>query len=154
VVAADEPFLFRVFAASRADELAVVPWSTEQKIAFLRQQFDAQDREYRTQYPDAEFLVVELDGEAIGRLYVNRGSGELHILDVALLPGWRRRGVGRRLLEDAMAEARAKDAFVSLYVETHNPARRLYDMLGFALVEEGPVYDRLEWRPAERARAC
>jgi hypothetical protein len=38
----DVEFLFRVYASTRTEELAPVPWTDEQKQAFLRQQFDAQ----------------------------------------------------------------------------------------------------------------
>jgi hypothetical protein len=54
----DEPFLRRVYAGTREEELAVVPWSIDQKDAFLRMQFDAQHRYYQDQFPDASFDVV------------------------------------------------------------------------------------------------
>lgn len=91
--------------------------------------------------------MVEIDGEPIGRLYRCVLGGELRVLDIALLPPWRNRGYGSRLLDDILAEATAAGLPVTLYVEAHNPARRLYDRLGFVLIEEGDVYDLLEWRP-------
>lgn len=148
-MAEDRSFLFAVFASTREGELSPVPWSAEQKAAFLEQQFHAQDTHYRGQYPDAEFLVVLADGERIGRLSLLKGAGKWHVLDIALLPGCRRRGIGTQLLGDVLADADAAGAMVSLYVETHNPARRLYTRLGFVEVEAGPVYDRLE-RPVRR----
>lgn len=150
---ADEPFLRRVYASTRTEELAPVPWTDEQKGAFLDQQFDAQDHHYRTYYPGLELLVVELDDEAIGRLYRCILGGELRVLDIALLPPWRNRGHGSRLLDGILAEAAAAGIPVTLYVEAHNPARRLYDRLGFVLMEEGDVYDLLEWRPPPSAAA-
>jgi GNAT superfamily N-acetyltransferase len=127
--------------------LSVAPWTADEKAAFLEFQFNAQDVHYRG-YPKAEFFVIEADGEPIGRLYVNREPAVLGVMDIALLPEWRGRGIGSQLLNDLLAEARAAGSVVSLHVERHNPARRLYARLGFVQVDEGPVYDRLEWRPA------
>jgi ribosomal protein S18 acetylase RimI-like enzyme len=139
-----------VYASAREEELSVAPWTDDEKAAFLEFQFNAQDLHYRT-YPNAEFLVIEVDGEPIGRLYVNRGPAVLGVMDIALLRDWRGRGIGSQLLNDLLAEAHAAGSIVSLYVERHNPARRLYDRLGFVQVEEGPVYDRLESRPGTAA---
>lgn len=127
--------------------MSAVPWSPEQKTAFLEQQFQAQDTHYRSQYTNADFLVVLQDEVPIGRLYVDRGVDELHVIDIVLLPSWRGRGIGTGLLREVLAEADAAGAMVSLYVEAYNPARRLYRRLGFGEVERGPVYDRLE-RPS------
>jgi ribosomal protein S18 acetylase RimI-like enzyme len=146
--AEDEPFLRRVYASSRAEELAVVGWTVEQQAAFLTMQFDAQDIQYRATYEGAEFLVVEHDGAPVGRLYRWRQPGELVVLDITLLPEWRNQGVGTRLLTDLLDEATADGLCVSLHVRAFNPARRLYDRLGFVETEHGQVDDRLEWRPA------
>ena len=56
-------------------------------------------------------------------------------LSVGVVPGWRGRGVGTRLLEALLAQARAQGlAAVSLSVEPDNPALRLYERFGFVAV--------------------
>ena len=72
VVPEDGPFLYEVYASTRQEELAVLPWTEEQKQAFLRMQFEAQRKFYWESFPQADFLVVLRDGEAAGRLYVDR----------------------------------------------------------------------------------
>ena len=140
----DRAVLVEVYASSRADELAQVAWTDEQRAAFIEFQFDAQDQAYR-QYEEAEFMVVLADGVPAGRLYLARFPGELRIVDIALLPAFRGRGIGTSLVEDVMALAAAEGRRVSLHVERWNPARRLYERLGFVVAdEEGPVYVRLE----------
>ena len=99
VTEADGPFLLGVYASVRADELALVAWTPEQKDAFVRQQFAAQDAHYRAHYADGSTHdVIEVDGEAAGRLYVHRGPGDIRVVDIALLPACRRRGIGELLL--------------------------------------------------------
>lgn len=143
---ADRELLFRVYASTREEELAPVPWPPEAKDAFLRQQFDAQDAWWRTHYAGATFEVVVVDGRDAGRLYLWEGETEVRIVDVALLPEARRGGVGTRLLRGVQERARAADKAVTIHVERMNPALALYERLGFRLVEDKGVYLFLSWR--------
>ena len=143
---ADLPFLSRVYASTRAEELAQTDWSEAQKAAFLQFQFDAQHQHYRTHYADAEFLVIEHEGTPVGRLYLHWRDSELRIVDIALLPGARGRGVGGALLQVLMDAAAAVRKSVSIHVEQMNPAMRLYQRLGFVRTGEHGIYHLMEWR--------
>jgi ribosomal protein S18 acetylase RimI-like enzyme len=145
VEASDREFLLGVYAASRKEELDQVVWPEGLREAFLLMQFDAQDADYHRTNPAGSFDVVEVDGRPAGRLYVDRRPGDLRVVDIALLPAYRGRGVGERLLRTLQEEAAAAGRKVSIHVEIHNPAARLYDRLGFVVVDEGPVYRRMEW---------
>jgi len=145
----DIPFLLAVYASTRADEMAMVPWTAEQKDAFVLSQFGFQRTHYLQHYQGSTFDIIMVDGEPAGRLYVHRGPGEFRIVDIAIMPEFRGRGVGGFLLTQVMEEAREADKVVSIHVERNNPARHLYDRLGFQLIgEQGPVYLLMEWRPA------
>lgn len=145
----DLPFLFAVYASTRAEELAVTGWPEEMKQQFLAQQFDAQHRHYQRHYPDAEWLVIERRGEPVGRLYVEEWESQMRIIDISLLPAARGGGAGSAILGDLMRDAAAKSKRVSIQVERTNPAMRLYHRLGFVTLEEQEVYHRLEWEPRE-----
>ena len=147
VADSDLPFLAQVYASTRAEEIAVVPWSAQQKAAFLDMQFRAQHSHYQQHYPAAERLVILRRAEQLGRLYLDRGEREHSIIDIALLPDYRRRGYGTALLQDLLDEAAAAGKAVEIYVEKFNPALRLYRRLGFVPVEEQGVYDRMRWTP-------
>ena len=136
----DLDFLCRVYASTRMEELAGVPWTPEQKQVFLRFQFDAQHRYYQENYAGSTFDVVLVDGEPAGRLYVARWEKEIRIVDVAMLPEHRGRGIGSRLLAAVLAEGDEAGKPVSIHVEASNPARRLYERLGFRQVEDKGVY--------------
>jgi ribosomal protein S18 acetylase RimI-like enzyme len=143
---ADRDLLFRVYASTREEELASVPWPAEAKEAFLRQQFDAQDAWWRTHYAGATFEVVVVDGRDAGRLYLWEGPSEIRVVDVALLPEARGGSAGTRLLSDVQRRAAVAGKSVTIHVERMNPALRLYERLGFRLVEDKGVYLFLEWR--------
>lgn len=144
----DHDFLRRLYASTREEELAqVTEWSAEQKQAFLAQQFEAQHHHYQKYYPEASFDLV-LDGEEpIGRLYVSRWEREIRLVDVALVPAARGRGIGTALLRDLLAEGERTGKTVSIHVERFNPALRLYRRLGFREIEEKGPYYLMEWRP-------
>ena len=143
----DLPFLSQLYASTRLEELAVTSWAEAQKTAFLEMQFQAQHAHYRKYYPDADWLVIRHAGSDIGRLYIERWPGEHRIIDIAFLPAFRGKGFGSALLSDLIDEAGAVVKAVSIHVEKHNPAMRLYLRLGFTVAEDKGVYD-LMLRPA------
>jgi ribosomal protein S18 acetylase RimI-like enzyme len=147
VVDADVPFLALVYASTRADELAPVPWSAEQKAAFLDMQFRAQHSHYRRHHAGADWLVIQRAGEPAGRLYIERRDDEHSIIDIAFLSQHRGLGLGTALMQDLLDEAGACAKPVTIYVEKNNPAMRLYHRLGFALVADHGVYDFMRWTP-------
>ena len=142
----DEQFLRAVYAGTRAEELARVPWSDEQKRAFTDMQFAAQDAHYRRHYPTAQYSIIEVRDVPAGRLYVDRGKKEILILDIALLPEHRRAGIGTKLLRELQDEARTAGKALTIHVEKFNPALRLYQRLGFQQIEDKGVYLFLVWK--------
>lgn len=148
---ADEPFLFTVYASTRRDELAGVDWTPAQTQAFLRMQHDAQLAAYRARHPRGAFLVVQLDGQPVGRLFFALLDGHLRIIDLALLPEVRGAGIGTSLLEAILAGANAAGMPVSLHVERGNGALRLYERLGFVHAGGDDVYLLLEHDPPSRS---
>jgi ribosomal protein S18 acetylase RimI-like enzyme len=149
----DIPFLRALYASTRSDELAAIDWSDERKLAFTDSQFDYQRHHYRTHFSTTEWIVIEHQGEPAGRLYLYRGANALEIIDIALLPQWRGRGVGTALLQAVCAEAQASGRIVRIYVEKFNPALRLYERIGFRAVSDQGVYWLMEWSPSPNERA-
>jgi ribosomal protein S18 acetylase RimI-like enzyme len=147
VIDADRAFLVELYGSTREEELAQVEWQPGAKRAFVEQQFTAQDAHYRANYPGATLDVIEVDGEPAGRLYVHRGPSDIRIMDIAMAPEFRGRGIGTSLLRELMAEADESGRKLSIHVEMNNPARSLYDRLGFRPAGEHGVYVLME-RPA------
>ena len=148
--AGDEDFLRRVYASTRAAEIGLTGWDAASAEAFLRMQFDAQDRHYRQHYPQARYDIVEQGGVPVGRLYVARGIEEMRVVDIALLDAWRNQGIGSTLLGALLAEAAAAGQRVTIHVEEGNPAHSLYRRLGFLQIATHGLYRLMEWR----APAC
>jgi ribosomal protein S18 acetylase RimI-like enzyme len=148
ITAADLPFLFQVYASTRTEELAPMPWTDAQKTAFLNQQFQAQHTDYQRNYSGADWLVIMRAGNGAGRLYIDRNAREHSVIDIALLPEHRGHGLGAAIMRDLMDEAAAAGKPLTIYVEKFNPALRLYRRLGFQTVEDKGVYDLMRWSAA------
>ena len=140
-----------MYTSTRAEEVAATGWPQDQIDAFLEMQFEAQRRHYRGTYTDTEYDVILVDGEPAGRLYVARWPDQIHIVDIALLPEFRSRGIGTDLIAALFEESDASGLPVSIFVEVNNPARTLYDRLGFTPVGESGIYLELERRPTGAA---
>lgn len=119
----DREQLLEVYASTREEEIARVQWPDGAREAFLSQQFEAQDAYYREYYANASFDVIEVEGRLAGRLYVDRSPAEIRIVDIALLPEFRGRGMGTALLRGLIAEAEASGRSLTIHVEQGNPAR-------------------------------
>lgn len=133
----DDPFLVALYATTRQSELDQVPdWAEEQKQAFVAMQFNAQRQHYRHVLADVAFDVITRHGEPIGRLYTREGETMLHIVDILLDPAERGAGLGAAMLRGLADNALAAGKVLSIFVESYNPARRLYDRLGFVQVGE------------------
>lgn len=150
----DLPFVASLYASTRAEELAQTGWPAAQQQAFLAQQHRAQHAHYRNAYPDAEYLILERDGECIGRLYLSEAGGRMLLIDISLVAAARNAGLGGAILADLLDAAKAAGKSVSLHVERFNPAQRLYARLGFALVRDKGVYLEMEWSPPVAAAAA
>jgi GNAT superfamily N-acetyltransferase len=142
-------FLLRVYGSTREEELAMVlDWTPEQKTGFVIQQFSAQHAWYQEHYQGAQFDVILIDGIPAGRLYVHRRSSEIRLVDITLLPEFRKGGFGTAILHDLLAEGEATGKPVTIHVEIYNPAMRLYERLGFRSVEDRGVYHLMKWSPS------
>ena len=142
----DNSFLYRLYASTRADEMALLDWSDEQKSEFLAMQFNAQHSFYMQQFKQASFDVIEQQGDAIGRLYVDRRPDEIRIIDIALMPAYRGKGIGGGIMQALIDEAAEENKSVTIHVEHNNPAIRLYQRQGFRHVSDEGVYYLMEWR--------
>ena len=152
VVAADEPLLLEIYASTRAEEMAMVPWTREQQEQFVRMQFASQLEHYKKLQPDANHDIITMDGRPVGRLYVARTNERIEIMDITVLPQDRNCGVGTTLIKALMDEAGVSRP-LRIYVETFNPSLRLFERLGFKAVDEQGFHLLMEWVPNSSAPA-
>jgi GNAT superfamily N-acetyltransferase len=144
----DREFLGNVYACTRAAEMAMVPWTEEQKQAFVRMQFEAQERDYHARFPDAEYSIIVHEERDAGRLYLVRSGAGLHILDVTVLPEFRGCGIGRSVVTRLQQEAQQRPCPLTMYIEGFNPALALFERFGFRKASEDGLHVLLQWLPS------
>ena len=140
----DADFLFALFCSAREAEFAMLP--PQQRERLLRLQHEAQCRDYAARFPLAERLIIEFDGQSAGRLLLNRAEDELRVIDIAVIPALRGRGIASTVLKSVMSQAEAARTPLTLSVWRENPATALYARLGFRVRAESATHLELEWR--------
>jgi ribosomal protein S18 acetylase RimI-like enzyme len=146
-VSQDDGFLFNLYSEIRKDEFLVLGWKEEQLKAFLKMQYEAQKKSYLLQHPLAKYEIIMLDDVRIGRIITSLADFSIDIVDISLLSEHRNRGIGANLIESKKKNALSTKRCVRLHVLQNNPARRLYERLGFHIKEERFPYYRMEWVP-------
>lgn len=143
---ADAPCAETLYASTRDDLRAIASDATTVEL-LISMQHRAQMAGYRSTYPDAEYLMIEWQGETIGRVVINSADATLRIVDISVLPAARRQGhaasVLRRLQERA---AKAGQDMCLSVLHDNQGAWRLYLSLGFAVEGQDAVRAQLRWR--------
>lgn len=148
----DHDFRYRLFCDSRLPEWYAAPLDPAVRARVMEHQFRAQTETYAARFPRARFDIIELGGERIGRIVVNRPGPHLHLVDHNIVPAQRNKGIGTAIMHALMDEARGAGIPFRLKVASSNdPSLRLYLRLGFKPIEEIPAYIELEWKAAETA---
>jgi ribosomal protein S18 acetylase RimI-like enzyme len=133
---ADEPFLRRLIIAEVAENLMASSWPETIRDNLLDVQYRARRNSIRANFPQAESLLVLLDGQNAGWLVVDGTEGtqkdELRLVEILLLPDHRGKGVGSQLIRDLLLTAERAHLPLRLSVDVRNAAAiRLYERLGF-----------------------
>ncbi len=103
-------------------------WNDEQQLKLLRERFD----------PD-KIKIIQKDRIDIGVLQVEHRSGEVFLGNVLLHPEFQNKGLGTAIVGDVINDANKMQLPVTLTVLRPNPAKALYERLGFRVTAEDSV---------------
>lgn len=128
--AADFDFLFALHAATiRPAVEATWGWDEAFQANHFREHFVAEENQ-----------VIVVDGQDVGVLKLEERDGDLFIGLIEIAPAFQGAGLGSQIIRDVVASAFAREQAVALHVLKANPgARRLYERLGFQVVETRDV---------------
>lgn len=132
---ADLPFLLTLRRLTMTGHLQRVGAPTDD---------EAHDRRIRAHFEDA--MIVCEGATAIGLLKVTRAAGEWHVHQIQILPARQGQGIGEAVLRELLTDAAHANVPVSLSVLHGNPARRLYERLGFRIESETETSASMIWR--------
>lgn len=80
--------------------------------------------------------VIISDGIEVGMVTVKRQVDELYLGDIVILPEFQNQGIGSAVIKGVLRDANTEGVPVRLQVLKQNPAKGLYERLGFVIVTE------------------
>lgn len=143
----DKDFMLELYQSSRGDDLRELGWEESRISEFLKFQHQAQEQFHKTDYQDTTDEVVMVEGQAAGRLIVQRLEHEIRCVDLAIVPAHRSAGLGTFLIRRLQSEARQVKRPLRLQVIRFSRAVNLFERLGFVRTSETGTHFQMEWRP-------
>lgn len=131
----DFNFLYNLKVTCLKEYVAITyGWDDEYQLQLFTKRFDP-----------SEIQIIAVDDHDVGNLSVEDSDDELYIAGIYLLPAWQKKGLGTSVIKDVLSAAAAREKGVWLQVLKVNPARRLYERLGFQIFEESETHLKLRW---------
>jgi len=137
---ADSTLCEALFIEHYQSPLLLAGWDVAQCRAYLQPQFVMREQQFQNRYPRADHTIIEVGGEGVGRLLVDRQPQLINIIDMILFPAWCGWAIGSYLLDELCGEADKTGKALALHVACDNPAQRLYQRFGFEVKEDEGVY--------------
>ncbi len=144
----DEPFLYVLFRHDALADLAQSQADPATQDALTRMQFRARHASYHARHPDGDFAIIEQDGAAIGRIVIDDRPEAAHIVDFALLPPYRARGVGSAVLGAVLPRlGQGMRPVRCMVLSTNEASLRMCRRLGFVETGAADPFVLLAWPP-------
>ena len=107
-------------------------------------------RIFAERWRPATIQIVVVDGHDAGMLETRPSDSEVNLTNIRVAPEYQGRGIGARLVSDVIRDAHRRGLPVTLRVLKVNPARHLYERLGFATVGETETHHLMTCCPPGR----
>ncbi len=133
-VGADLKWLWELKCATMREYVAAVyGWDHEAQREMFEQKFDP-----------SHIRIIQVDGRDVGMLEFEEREADFFLSRIEILPASQKGGIGSAVISAVVAEAHEKKKTVRLQVLRSNPARRLYERLGFQLEAETATHFKLK----------
>ena len=123
---ADFDFLYRLYIASMK-EYVEKTWGWNETF---------QDELFKNHFDVSKYQIIIHNNDDVGMLSVEDKEEEIFLARIQILPEFQRRGIGRAIITDLINFSKEKNLSLSLRVLRVNPAKQLYDRLGFVVTGE------------------
>lgn len=134
---ADLEFIKALHNANFKDQvMAIWGWDETTQSRLVEERFDS-----------TKLRIIQSNGKDIGALQTEARPVEVILENIQLLPDYQRRGLGSKIIRDILAEADAAQLPVALTVLRTNPARSLYERLGFFVTHQDEARYYMRRRP-------
>ena len=115
---------------------------------YVDQTWGWRDADQRTRFNQSfrpgDREIIEIENVPVGFISTESTPGKLRLLSIEITPSYQRQGIATSLVQDLISEATNADQLVELQVLRVNPARKLYERLGFTLRSETKTHFIME----------
>lgn len=148
--AEDETLLFQLFALDRVGEFISCGIPPEEAMSLVEMQYQGSKMTYQARYPHAvDSILFNASGAPVGRLLIDRRADCWRIVDIAVLPEDRRKGLATEALKQCQELCKQSGSSLTLQVSPSNPALRLYERLEFRIVDQDTHSVHMLWSAAD-----
>jgi len=146
VTAEDDELLLAIYTSTRDEQLRQMGWAEEHIRMFVKMQWEAQTKHYRTHFTADEYIVL-VDLKPVGRIIVQRSDDEILLVDMAVLTEHRNKNIGSHLMRSLTEESDSGGKPIRLHVLKFSPAVRFYERFGFTKIREDVVNFEMQRQP-------
>ncbi len=126
----DNDFAFHVWKTSM-QQYVEMTWGWDE---------DSQIQHQQAEFVASHYQIIEVAGQSVGTLIVNRYPDHMYLSGLYLLPQYQRQGIGSTIMRELFAEAQSHNVPIRLRVlNVNSQARRLYERLGFIATDESKL---------------
>lgn len=93
----------------------------------------------RVKYKFDHSKIVMVNGMDAGLLKLDKTNRPWNLIQIQVLPQFQGRGIGEQIIKRVLSEAELQKIDVKLSVLKGNPAKKLYERLGFSVVREDDI---------------
>lgn len=142
----DQEFIDILYRSTRED-LLMLPMDPAFIDNLVRSQQQIHALGVQQNYPNAQTKILESQSQALGRMIFEHTTGDIRLIDIAVLPSAQRQGLARYMVQYLQQMAGSYQASLSLRVVKNNfKARRLYLSVGFQIVDEDEISEQMRWQ--------
>jgi ribosomal protein S18 acetylase RimI-like enzyme len=136
--AGDVAYAWRLYEQlMRARTEALMPWRAERQREVIESALKS-----------GGMRMIDVDGAVCGWLHVYEAADGIDLLQLYVAPERQNQGIGTAIVRGLQARAAALGRPLRLNVLINNPARRLYERLGFRIERSDPIKHHMAWRAA------
>jgi len=99
-----------------------------------------QESVFRKNYVPGKIQVLTFDGVDMGMLIIEERPDDIFLRAIEVHPAYQGKGIATQIINQIIADGIQKRKPVRLQVLKVNPAKRLYERLGFSVAEETPTH--------------
>ena len=109
--------------------------------------WDEQDqlRRFSDSFDPSSTEIIVVKEQDVGQISLEEQASEIFIAGIYILPAWQNLGLGSTVLKDVLSRGAERGTGVRLQVLKVNPASRLYERIGFTVVEETDTHYKMHF---------